>query len=150
VQSFLGVEGPVFAGRCINEANNSTGRCGVYQFCQWTPQWLEGIRLCLTNGQTKVVVVVGGSWRLWSSSIRRIFTNSLLFANSLCSPRYEYNTAERTKGLNQRSVPRSRVKWSCCATAMLGAGFPREWPSLILFLVDLDMIRSRIGHQQGK
>jgi hypothetical protein len=42
---------------------------GVYQFCEWTRQWLEGVRL----------------WRLWSSSIRWIFTNSLYCTAARCA-----------------------------------------------------------------
>ena len=112
----------------------------------------------LDHQATKVVTVVGGACgqlveykadylQILYRAARPASSLSLkvVFAHSLCSPRRQYNLAERTDGLGHRSVPRSRFKWSCCATAIFmicpGAGFrfprERERPSPI---VDLDLI----------
>jgi hypothetical protein len=91
---------------------------------------------------------------LWSSSIRRIFTNSStqphglpaicqgVFTHSLCSlllVQLKDWTNVRSRACASSGVA---VQRPC-----LGAGFHREWQSPILFLVDLDLIRSRICHQ---
>jgi hypothetical protein len=116
-QSFLGVEGSSQAGAYIKQI---IALACVYQFCPWTRQWLEGVRLCFAD--------IYQFLQILNTAARSASTLSRCFRSQSCSLRYHYNPAELTevlKGLGQRSVPRSRVKWSCCA-AVMPRGIPQR------------------------